>query len=119
MRRKYLPAMANAIASEVVADAAPPGYWPLLAHEMVTASFELILIMVDFFKLRPPSMGFAPILIFALYLTGNIALYVAHWPMRESRTAVKATAAERRMRAQCALLWPRKQIRMCNSAYGC
>lgn len=41
---------------------APEGFWQELAKDMVQKSFDLIITIDDFFKLRASKLGFAAIL---------------------------------------------------------
>lgn len=83
LRRKYLASMAAALEPDGTLDEsilAPEGFWQEMAKDMVQKSYDLISTIDDFFKLRATKLGFAAILIFGLYISGSVCLYLQRWP---------------------------------------
>ena len=112
LRRRYLPSIATAIEPDGTLDEAvfaPHGFWLTLARDMITRSYDLISIVNDFFANRSPKLGFATILIFGLYVAGNVCLYLVRWPslcIAEAAQAVFYLQQSLDILAQLGEVWP-------------
>lgn len=58
-------------------------FWQEMAAEMVKNSEQLLSQVETFFTMRPPQDGFPPIMVFGVFMCGNVFSYLWKWPERE------------------------------------
>ncbi|WVR00390.1 hypothetical protein IAU59_007533 [Kwoniella sp. CBS 9459] len=111
IRRMYLPSMASAIDSEGASDRnyQPHEFWEQMAHEMIWNSEQLLSQVETFFSMRSVQLGFPPIMVFGVYMCGNVFSYLWRWPELCLSRANIAQSCYRRcvdILAQLADSWP-------------
>ncbi|WWC71817.1 uncharacterized protein I206_105776 [Kwoniella pini CBS 10737] len=82
IRRLYLPSMAAAI------DPDGPGegsfesrhFWQSMATDMIINSEQLLSQVEVFFSMRSVQLGFPPIMVFGVYMSGMVFCYLRKWP---------------------------------------
>nr|XP_031863764.1 uncharacterized protein CI109_001016 [Kwoniella shandongensis]KAA5530836.1 hypothetical protein CI109_001016 [Kwoniella shandongensis] len=94
LRRLYLPSMAVAIDPDGAAEMNlhTRGFWLQMANEMVSNSEQLLSQVETFFGMRAVQLGFPPIMVFGVYMCGNVFLYLCKWP--ECKSATKQDSAD-------------------------
>ncbi|GAA6014795.1 hypothetical protein JCM10207_002183 [Rhodosporidiobolus poonsookiae] len=80
LSRMYLPSIAAAVDGGAGTDGAPAGFWTDMASKMSQDARELLQQVETFFSYRSPSEGFPPIMVFGLFIVGDLASYALRWP---------------------------------------
>ncbi|WWC91513.1 uncharacterized protein L201_006459 [Kwoniella dendrophila CBS 6074] len=82
IRRLYLPSMAAAIDHDQPTEGTyePPQFWQQMADEMIHNSEQLLSQVEVFFSMRSVELGFPPIMVFGVYMSGMSFSYLRKWP---------------------------------------
>ena len=111
IRRMYLSAMAAAVDRETapVMSAEDQMFWQHMASEMVRNAEDLLSQVETYFSLKSPANGFPPILLFSVFITGNVFSYLCRWPELCPPRAMMAGASFQRCKdilLQVSDSWP-------------
>ncbi|WRT70425.1 uncharacterized protein IL334_007423 [Kwoniella shivajii] len=96
IRRLYLPSMAAAIDPEGTGESAFESrhFWQQMADDMISNSEQLLSQVETFFSMRSVHLGFPPIMVFGVYMCGNVFSYLRKWPERKRCVDILAQLAD-------------------------
>ncbi|WVW85959.1 hypothetical protein I302_107997 [Kwoniella bestiolae CBS 10118] len=82
IRRLYLPSMAAAIDPDGPTEGSLESrhFWQTMANDMIMNSEQLLSQVETFFSMRSVHLGFPPIMVFGVYMCGNVWSYLRKWP---------------------------------------
>ncbi|WVQ67192.1 uncharacterized protein L199_005387 [Kwoniella botswanensis] len=111
IRRLYLPSMAAAIDPDGPTEASLESrhFWQRMANDMIVNSEQLLSQVETFFSMRSVHLGFPPIMVFGVYMCGNVWSYLRKWPelcLERANTAERSYERCVEILSQLADSWP-------------